>query len=158
MIKSFMIASKKQVIVMGYFLFIIFIVAIDLWSKKKAFKLLKEKNSPYKLGKGLQLRLALNSGGFYGLLKNKKGWIIILNLIALIGCIILLVLGFYIKDFTSYALGLSFIIGGGIGNLIDRIKRGYVIDFLYFKGGPVFNIADIFIFLGALILIYIEIF
>ena len=143
---------------MRYWIFIISIIFFDQWSKKKAYIFLKDFSSPYKYSGRLQLRLAFNPGAFYGILKNKKGIIIFINLIALLGCILLLILGFYNNDLSSYALGLSFIIGGGIGNLIDRMKNGYVIDFLYLNRGPIFNIADIFVFIGVLILIFIEIF
>lgn len=52
-------------------------------------------------------------------------------------------------------VGYSFFIGGGISNTIDRIKDGYVTDFIYFKikKFPVFNIADFFIFGGFLIVL-----
>ena len=53
---------------------------------------------------------------------------------------------------ASLALGL--ILGGAIGNLVDRIKFGYIIDFLDFRIWPVFNIADSAITIGVIILIW----
>ena len=53
----------------------------------------------------------------------------------------------------SYILGFSLILGGAIGNLIDRITYGYVIDFIDFRIWPVFNIADSAITIGAVIII-----
>ena len=53
-------------------------------------------------------------------------------------------------------IALSMIIGGGCGNLIDRIYRGYVIDYIdisYFFRYPIFNFADIFIVIGIIIII-----
>ncbi len=50
-------------------------------------------------------------------------------------------------------LSLSFICGGGLGNLLDRIFRGYVVDMFDFRVFPVFNIADIFICIGCALLI-----
>lgn len=44
------------------------------------------------------------------------------------------------------------IIGGGIGNLIDRFSKGYVIDFIDFRVFPVFNLADIFVTVGCVLL------
>ena len=46
-------------------------------------------------------------------------------------------------------LAISFICGGGLGNLIDRILQGYVVDLFDFRVFPVFNIADIFICVGC---------
>lgn len=46
-------------------------------------------------------------------------------------------------------LAIAFICGGGLGNLIDRIWQGYVVDLFDFRVFPVFNIADIFICVGC---------
>ena len=50
-------------------------------------------------------------------------------------------------------LGFSLILGGAVGNLIDRIYFGYVIDFIDFRIWPVFNIADISVVIGVAIMI-----
>ncbi len=59
--------------------------------------------------------------------------------------------------FTATALALSFIMGGALGNLLDRIRLGSVVDFLAFTLGtyhwPDFNVADSAIVLGCLLLI-----
>jgi signal peptidase II len=64
---------------------------------------------------------------------------------------------FNAKSYKSY-IGLSLIIGGAVGNLIDRFVNGAVFDFIYFHYNnfyfPAFNIADSFIFIGAAIVIY----
>ena len=54
--------------------------------------------------------------------------------------------------------GMGLLIGGAIGNLIDRIKTGYVVDFIDFRIWPVFNIADIAIVIGVGIIIYFMLF
>lgn len=62
------------------------------------------------------------------------------------------------KNNTWTALALSFILGGAIGNLIDRLVYGYVVDFLYFSWKheyffPAFNVADSAITVGAVLLL-----
>lgn len=57
------------------------------------------------------------------------------------------------KEFYLNKIGLSFILGGAMANLIDRYNHGCVIDFIDLKFFPVFNLADIFITIGAIIII-----
>lgn len=57
------------------------------------------------------------------------------------------------KHFTQNTLYISLIFSGAISNIIDRLTFGCVIDFIDLKFWPVFNLADIFIVLGAIILI-----
>ena len=53
-------------------------------------------------------------------------------------------------------IAIALIVGGGIGNLIDRISLGYVVDFFDFRVFPIFNIADIFVTIGcALLCVYV---
>ena len=50
---------------------------------------------------------------------------------------------------------MGLILGGAIGNLIDRVRYGYVVDFLDFRIWPVFNIADCAIVIGVIVLVYL---
>ena len=65
----------------------------------------------------------------------------------------------FFKEITGklqkYSLPIVFILGGGFGNLIDRIRLHYVIDFIHFSFWPIFNIADSFVSIGSIILIYL---
>ena len=62
---------------------------------------------------------------------------------------------------TALRLGLSLIIGGAMGNIIDRIQHAYVIDYIYFHtpvwSFAIFNLADVFITLGAALILVDEI-
>ncbi len=91
-----------------------------------------------------------NRGAALGILQDKR-WIFIV-LTALI-CVAMLVFLFKYKqhNFWTYT-SICLIFAGGIGNLIDRILRGYVIDFLYFHFFPYrFNIADCCVTVGAIL-------
>jgi len=92
-----------------------------------------------------------NTGISFGLFKGTRVILIILTLI------VCLVLCYYVfkfhKKYVGIAVCLSFILGGAIGNLIDRIRFGYVIDYIHFTFfPPVFNLADAAIVCGAIAL------
>lgn len=98
--------------------------------------------------------LVHNTGIAFGFFKNQGIVFIVIPIIA----IILLVFNIYYyrqaNEILSrtYIVSFSLILGGAIGNLIDRIRYGYVIDFIDFRIWPVFNIADSAITIGALII------
>ena len=101
------------------------------------------------------MTLVHNTGIAFGLFKNQGIVFIVIPIIA----IILLVFNIYYygnnKDDLSrtYIVAFSLILGGAIGNLIDRIYFGYVIDFIDFRIWPVFNVADSAITIGAMIIL-----
>lgn len=92
-----------------------------------------------------------NYGIAFGLFKNKNLFFLITNSIIIIA-LFYIIYRYYNKNilFTSC---LALIAGGAIGNLIDRLKYGYVIDYLQFSFfPPVFNLADAAIVCGAALL------
>lgn len=68
--------------------------------------------------------------------------------------IIFVMCRYYNKIDSRILVGASLLISGGIGNLIDRIFRLHVIDFIYFKciNFPVFNFADICVVIGVIVI------
>lgn len=100
-----------------------------------------------------------NAGAVWGLLSHKRGTIIptLISVFA-IGALVFISYQFLkIRKASPWEfLSLSFIIGGALGNIIDRIFQGYVVDFFYFYvkdfSWPAFNVADMFISIGLVIL------
>lgn len=95
-----------------------------------------------------------NTGAAFSILEGKTEILIILP-----SLLTLLLIAYVLKKRKSehwvMLLSLSLIIAGGIGNLIDRISYGYVVDYLDFRVFPIFNVADIAVSCGcALLLIY----
>ncbi len=93
----------------------------------------------------------LNPGAAFGLLPNQTNFFIIVSVLVITGVLV----GYrYLpreRVWTYVALGM--VAGGAMGNLIDRVRLGRVIDFLDFRVWPVFNLADSAIVVGAVILI-----
>ena len=100
----------------------------------------------------LTIEYIRNYGAAFNILSGSR---VFLSLISIVSTIILIYFIFIREDKRINKYGLSFIVAGSIGNGIDRIFYGYVIDFIKIKfiDFPVFNIADIVINIGALILI-----
>ena len=94
----------------------------------------------------------LNPGAAFGMLEHQR-WVFILVAVA-----VLLVAGIFYsrlkKESALLQVGAGLLLGGAVGNLVDRIQTGLVVDFLDFRVWPVFNIADIAICVGAGILIF----
>lgn len=102
----------------------------------------------------LNLTYVENTGGAFGIGNNNTIIFIIVNIIVLT-----LITAFIVlkkSQLSMYGLiGLGLILAGGIGNLIDRVFRGFVIDYIDFNPlirYPVFNIADIYVVIGCLII------
>lgn len=91
-----------------------------------------------------------NKGGAWGIFNDIPLLFIILIPVLVVG------LGFYSiwskNKVDSIAIGM--IIGGALGNYIDRILRGYVVDFIDFRVWPVFNVADVFVVIGGILLVF----
>ena len=108
----------------------------------------------------LELLYVENRGAAFGILQNRQWFFMIITAVVLLG---LLWIYPRIPDDRHYLplrLCLIFIASGAIGNMIDRITRGYVVDFIYFKliDFPVFNLADIYVTCSAFALVYLLIF
>ena len=88
-----------------------------------------------------------NTGASWGLFKGGKVFFVIIACVVVAGIIVLLGKIPAEKKYLQLNLALSLIAAGAVGNVIDRIHKGSVTDFLYAKiiDFPVFNVADIFI-------------
>ena len=103
-----------------------------------------------------------NKGAAFSFLANKTYGIIILSAISILFCVGVV---FYMAKFKPknklLLCAISLMLGGAVGNVIDRIIRGFVVDFIEvnFINFPVFNVADIAITVGAgLMILYVLLF
>ena len=93
---------------------------------------------------------SINTGAAFGILKSYNLFLIIISLI------IICIVAYYLYKSNDFLvnLGFSFILGGALSNLFDRIFFGGVRDFIDFLLIPSFNLADAFNVTGALIIIF----
>lgn len=108
---------------------------------------------------GFDLTLRHNTGAAFNFLANAAGWQrwFFIGLALVVSSIIYVWLGRLTAKDKQEAFALSLILGGAVGNLLDRVTYGYVTDFilLYYKHWewPAFNVADSAIFLGVVFLL-----
>jgi signal peptidase II len=132
------------------------VVLLDQLAKWWAVNALDDRNID--LVGSLRLALTRNSGGAFGLGKGFAP-MVVLAVIALV--VVLVAVGRSI-DRTTVAVALGLVLGGALGNLADRIfrapglGRGEVIDFVDLQWWPVFNVADIAISIGCVLLILLS--
>jgi len=127
------------------------VIALDQFSKYLVLTRLVPIGD-YNLIKGfLEFTYVENYGIAFGMFQNKTLFFIIST--ALIASVVLFFVFKMAKKYVFYTVCLSLIFGGAIGNLIDRIRLGFVVDFIHFSFfPPVFNIADSAVVVGAIAL------
>ena len=145
-------------LVFGWLLLSAVIVVLDLWTKQLASASL-ELYRPVELTSWLNMTLAHNYGAAFSFLSDAGGWqrwffTILASIVTLVLLVWLLRLP---RSEKLTALALALVIGGALGNLIDRINHGYVVDFIDVYYGtshwPAFNVADSTITSGVALLL-----
>ena len=134
-------------LVMAAFL-VVTILLLDRFSKILATRIISLHQSVPVIPNLLHFTLVHNRGAGFGILKNQLPFLIGTSIIAIF-------LVFHNLKKTQgklYAFSLACILSGALGNLIDRLFFGYVIDFIDFRVWPVFNVADSAITIGAVLL------
>lgn len=131
------------------FVIVFAVLSLDQLSKFIITRCLSQ-NQSVPLIKGIfHLTLIHNRGAAFGILRNQVPLFIFTSILAII------LIYFNLKKNKhrkAYSIALSLILGGALGNLIDRLFFGYVIDFIDLRIWPVFNIADSAITIAAVLL------
>src|SRR3989338_2857783 len=147
-----LLRSKKDILIAIIVTFTV--VYADRLTKLFFSDLLADGESLPVIHNVLHMTLVHNTGVAFGFFKDQGIVFIVIPIIA----IFLLIFNIYYYRRNDqalsriYIIAFSLILGGAIGNLIDRIVYGHVIDFIDFRIWPVFNIADSAITIGAVII------
>lgn len=131
----------------------ILVLLLDFFSKYMISKLMIVNDSISLIDNFFSITYVKNTGAAFSIFSNNTILVIVIS-IFIIGLLIFYIYknrGYNKIEDISYAL----ILGGAIGNLLDRLIYGYVIDFLDFKifsyDAPIFNLADTFIVIGVIL-------
>ena len=136
----------------------VIVVIADQATKWIAVKTLADR-PPVAIFSWFDLQLVYNRGAAFGMLSDASGWqTYLFAAIALVVCGgLVYYLGKLKKHDLQVVVALALILGGAVGNLIDRVYLGYVIDFIHWFNQdwhwPNFNIADSAITIGAVLLV-----
>lgn len=130
----------------------ILLVVVDQLTKLYALNVVKPQGTITVINNFYYFTYVENRGAAFGIMQNKQWFFVVVTLLIFVG------FGYVLKKYKIegklFFAAVVLIFGGGVGNLIDRIFRGYVVDFLQFSFfSPVCNLADYFITVGAVMLI-----
>ncbi|MBS6676283.1 MAG: signal peptidase II [Clostridiales bacterium] len=123
------------------------LVAFDQWTKNLAVEHLKGQEDISLIPGVICLHYLENRGAAFGIFQDQRTFLLILTAIILICVCYVLWRIPSDKKYNLLKLLCIMITAGGIGNLIDRVRLNYVVDFIYFSliDFPVFNVADIYV-------------
>ena len=154
------LSKKKKIFLFVDFLLIILLVFLDQFTKYLAVQHLEDKPAIKIIDGILELNFLKNSGAAFGLLQNQKVFFI------LVAVIILFIIAYVLfrmpddKKYNIMHILLVMIASGAAGNMIDRIKNDYVVDFIYFViiNFPIFNVADIYVTVSKFLFVLLFLF
>ncbi|QUI23738.1 signal peptidase II [Vallitalea pronyensis] len=143
---------------MGYLLIAPICFLIDQICKMKAVKEMDHHTDQPILKETIRLKLYYNHGAFLGFLSKQQGLLFVVNIISIVVLIGLSMSYIWIKGHTCLKIGIGFMTGGALSNIWDRLRLKKVVDYFAFKWKPdlIFNLADMFVFIGALLIVISE--
>lgn len=143
-------------LLVAYFLISALLVGLDQWSKYLTVQNISLGETKEFIPGFLSLTHLRNTGAAWSLLEGKMIFFYVITVIVSVVIIYLLIKNY--KKSIWYSVGLSFVLAGAIGNFIDRVRLGYVVDMLQtdFMNFPIFNVADSTLVVGVIcIFIYL---
>ncbi len=128
-------------------------IALDQLTKWLAVKFLMPIDTCPLIKNVLHLTYAENRGAAFGMLANNRWVFLVISTVAILAMLFYLFSG--LSEGRLAGIAIAMLISGGIGNMIDRILLGYVVDFIDFRliNFAIFNGADSFVCVGAGLLI-----
>lgn len=139
---------------------LILLIALDQVTKQLAVKYLYQKNPVVIIPGVFELNFLMNRGAAFGIMQNHQYFF------AVVTCVVLFILIYIfiripsVSRFIPLRMLLVLLMAGAVGNLLDRVYQGYVVDFFYFKliNFPIFNVADCYVVISVILLAVLVLF
>lgn len=139
---------------------LILLIALDQVTKQLAVKYLYQKNPVVIIPGVFELNFLMNRGAAFGIMQNHQYFF------AVVTCVVLFILIYIfiripsVSRFIPLRMLLVLLMAGAVGNLLDRVYHGYVVDFFYFKliNFPIFNVADCYVVISVILLAVLVLF
>lgn len=141
--------KKKQV---GLFsLWAVILIFLDQWTKHLAVTHLKGQPALVLIDGVFELLYSENRGAAFSILQGKQGFLFLITLAVLVFVLYALAKMPVTRRYLPLTICLNLLLAGAVGNMIDRVTNGFVVDFLYFSliDFPIFNVADIYVTTAA---------
>ena len=151
-----MVNNKKTIQFIGVdCILMVVLTLLDQWTKSLVVHHLKDQNDIILIPGVFQLHYLENRGAAFGILQNQRVVFVILTIIYLTAVFWFLHRCPKTGRYTLLHTIASVLTAGALGNFIDRLRLGYVVDFFYFSliNFPVFNVADCYITVSTVILL-----
>lgn len=131
----------------------IVLFGFDQWTKYLACRSLQGQEAKSVLGDVFVLQYLENRGAAFGMFQKQRVFLVVLTIVILAALIIAFIKIPSIPKFHILRVLAVMLAAGAVGNMWDRIFRGYVVDFLYFKliNFPIFNVADCYVVVSAIL-------
>ena len=135
------------------------LVLADQYTKLLAVTRLKGR-PPFVIMEGVfEFLYSENRGAAFGMLQGRQGFFFLIGAVVLLAAVFVMyrMPDWSVKRFHWLKICTIMITAGAIGNMVDRISKGYVVDFLYFKliNFPIFNVADIYVTVATAALLFL---
>ena len=146
---------KKPLRLTIYFLICALMVALDQFTKYLAVIHLKGQENAVWIKNVFELEYCENDGAAFSSFSGKQGFLLAVTIIVLLLVIVEFLRIPEGKRYTGLRINFLMILAGALGNMIDRVRQGYVVDFFYFVpiNFPRFNVADIYVTLAMPLLV-----
>lgn len=153
--------NKKKAVLLGAdVLLLMVLIFLDQLTKHFAVVYLKDQLPVTIIDGVFELNYLENRGAAFGMLQNQKFFFIFIAVVILAVIVYVLIKTPNQHKYVKLHIALVCIAGGAIGNMVDRLKLDYVVDFLYFSliNFPIFNVADIYVVVACILFILLMLF